>query len=105
MTSEIFLYVITQGWKSGSPHEIEIWYVDYQSNFYIVGEHREKTHWVQNIQHNSAVQVRLGKDGVWQPAQARIIHPETDPILAAEISGLMEAKYNWSDGLIVEIRP
>jgi deazaflavin-dependent oxidoreductase (nitroreductase family) len=103
--SESFLYVITRGWKSGQPHEIEIWYVQHQDSYYIVAEHRERAHWVQNIQRDPAVQVRLGKDGSWRPAQARIITPEAEPALTAEVSSLMDAKYNWSDGLIAEIHP
>jgi deazaflavin-dependent oxidoreductase (nitroreductase family) len=105
VSTETFLYVITTGWKSGQPHEIEIWYVEHNSRYYIVAEHRERTHWVQNIVRNSAVQVRLGKDGTWRPARARPISPETEADLTAEISRLMDAKYNWSDGLIVEIQP
>jgi deazaflavin-dependent oxidoreductase (nitroreductase family) len=103
--SEIFLYVITTGWKSGQPHEIEIWYVEHVDSYYIVAEHRERAHWVQNIQHNSSVQVRLGKTGDWRPAQARVISPTTDADLASQVSRLMDAKYEWSDGLIVEIHP
>jgi len=105
MPSGTFLYVITTGWKSGNPHEIEIWFVEHGDSYYIVSEHRERSHWVQNIQHNPAVQVRLGKDGTWRPAQARAVRPETDAALVADVSALMDAKYDWSEGLIVEIRP
>lgn len=105
MSTETFLYVMTTGWKSGQPHEIEIWYVEHQGRYYIVAEHRERTHWVQNIQRNPAVQVRLGKNGAWRPAQARLISPEAEPELAKAVSGLMDAKYNWSNGLITEIHP
>jgi deazaflavin-dependent oxidoreductase (nitroreductase family) len=105
MSSEIFLYVITQGWKSGTPHEIEIWYVEHGDCYYIVAEHRERAHWVQNIEHNPHVQVRLGKDGTWRPAQARLVRPDTDAELVTHVSHLMDAKYEWSDGLIVEIHP
>ena len=104
MSTETFLYVITKGWKSGQSHEIEIWYVEHNNRYYIVAEHRERTHWVQNIQRDPAVQVRLGKEGTWRPAQARLISPEAEPELAAEISSLMDAKYNWSDGMIAEIQ-
>ena len=102
---EVFLYVITTGWKSGRPHEIEIWYVQHVDSYYIVAEHRDYAHWVQNIKRNPTVQVRLGKDGVWQSAQARLIHAQTDATLVAQISHLMDAKYKWSNGLIVEIQP
>ena len=105
MSTETFLYVITTGWKSSQPHEIEIWYVEHGGAYYIVAEHRDRTHWVQNIRHNPAVQVRLGKQGDWQHAQARVLAADTDPAIVAEVTRLMDVKYNWSDGLIVEIRP
>ncbi len=35
----------------------------------------------------------------------RIIDPDGEPELAKKVSELMEAKYQWSDGLIVELRP
>jgi deazaflavin-dependent oxidoreductase (nitroreductase family) len=105
MSTETFLYVITKGWKSGQPHEIEIWYVEHGDSYYIVAEHPERAHWVQNIQRDPAVEVRLGKNGTWRPARARLISPAAEPELAAEISRLMDAKYQWSDGLIAEIHP
>ena len=35
----------------------------------------------------------------------RIVDPDDEPELAKQVSVLMEAKYQWSDGLIVELRP
>lgn len=35
----------------------------------------------------------------------RIVDPDDEPELAKQVSELMEAKYQWSDGLIVELRP
>ena len=35
----------------------------------------------------------------------RIIDPEDEPELTKKVLELMEAKYQWSDGLIVELRP
>jgi hypothetical protein len=35
----------------------------------------------------------------------RIIDPEDEPELAKQVSRLMMAKYQWGDGLIVELRP
>lgn len=100
---EVFLYVVTRGWRTGQPHEIEIWYVEYESCYYIVAEKRENAHWVQNIQHTPGVQVRLGKEGAWRVAQARPVYPETNAALVETVSRLMETKYNWSDGLIVGV--
>jgi len=35
----------------------------------------------------------------------RIIDPSEESELARKVSELMDAKYQWSDGLIVELRP
>ena len=35
----------------------------------------------------------------------RIIDSSEEPELAKKVSDLMDAKYEWSDGLIVELRP
>jgi hypothetical protein len=35
----------------------------------------------------------------------RIIDPPEEPELAKKIRELMDAKYQWSEGLIVELRP
>lgn len=97
-----FLYLRTVGWKSGQPHEIEIWYVSYKGRYYLVAEHRERTHWVQNLQHHPAVTFHV--EGKTYQGTGRAID-RTEPELAAAVAALMDAKYNWSDGLIVELRP
>jgi hypothetical protein len=38
-------------------------------------------------------------------AVARALDPTTDAKLHATVSALMDARYEWSDGLIVEIAP
>jgi len=101
-----FLYLTTQGWKSGKPHQVEIWYVAHEECCYLVAEHREKTHWVQNIVHNPAVSFSVGsREAQMMPGTGRIINREAEPELAAAVAALMDAKYDWSDGLIVELKP
>ncbi len=102
-TGPEFIYVTTTGWKSGNPHTIEIWYVAYQGRYYIVSEHRERSHWVQNIRHDPAITLRVGERTT--PGTGRAIDPAAEPELAAAVSALMDAKYEWSDGLIVELTP
>ncbi len=102
-TEPPYLYVTTTGWKSGNPHTIEIWFVAYQGRYYIVSEHREQSHWVQNIRHNPAITLRVGE--TTSPGTGRAIDPAAEPALAAAVAALMEAKYEWSDGLIVELTP
>ncbi len=98
-----FLYLTTTGWKSGQPHEIEIWFVAHDGRYFLVSEHRERSHWVQNIQRHPDVTFRVGDQSF--TGTARTVDPQAEPALAAEIVRLMEAKYEWGDGLIVELAP
>lgn len=98
-----FLYLTTTGWKSGSPHEIEIWYVVYEDCYFLCAEHREKTHWVQNIRRNTAVSFWV--NGQTFQGAARPVDPAAQPDLVSAISPLFQQKYDWSDGLFVELRP
>lgn len=98
---EQFLYLTTTGWKTGRRHEIEIWFVEYGGRYYVVSERREGAHWVKNILHDSRVAFRVG--GRTFNGTARSVGGETT--LAAEVSKLMDAKYGWSQGLIVELAP
>jgi hypothetical protein len=100
---EDYCYMTSVGHKSGRPHSIEIWFVEHGGRCYIVAGPREKTHWLQNILHNPSVTFRVGRrdDGVPErPGRGRVVD---EPALAAEIAALMDAKYNWSDGTIVEL--
>ncbi|HLV36385.1 MAG TPA: nitroreductase/quinone reductase family protein [Spirillospora sp.] len=98
-----YLYLTTTGWKSGRPHEIEIWFVAYNGAYYLVSERRERSHWVQNIRHNPAISFRLGE--THYHGTGRIIDNAAEPELAAAVSRLMDDKYGWSSGLIVELKP
>lgn len=108
-SEEIFLYLTTTGRKSGLPRQIEIWFVQRGTCYYMVSERREQADWVKNIVHMPRVQFSLGRRSnqtailPLTDAQARLVHPD-DPI-AAEVCALMDAKYGWSDGLIVELKP
>ncbi len=70
--------------------------------YYIVSERREKSHWVQNIRHNAQVSITV--NNVRFKGTARIVVAEKEPELVREISNLMDTKYGWSQGLIVELR-
>lgn len=107
-SSETFLYLTTTGHKTGAPHQIEIWFVEDGGRYYLVSEHRERSHWVQNIERNSAVTFHIGTRAHTTDrfrGTGRIVRPEQEPELAASVSALMDAKYDWSDGLIVELTP
>jgi deazaflavin-dependent oxidoreductase (nitroreductase family) len=102
---ERFLYLTTTGRSSGLPRTIEIWFVERGGLFYVVAEHREGAQWVKNLQREPAVTFRVGtrdEPGAPVPATARVVR-ETE--LVAAVSSLMDAKYGWSAGLVVEIAP
>lgn len=102
MTEPQFLYLTTTGWKSGKPHEIEIWYVEHEGRYYLVSEYREKSHWVQNIQRNPMITFRVA-DQHFHGTGRTVDANET--ALVAAVSQKMDQKYGWSEGLIVELAP
>ncbi len=93
----------TRGWKTGKQHRIEIWFVEYNQRYYIISERLEGAHWVQNIKHNPTDIFSIN-DKVFK-GNARIVDQEKESILAAQVSELMNIKYKWSEGLIVEVLP
>jgi deazaflavin-dependent oxidoreductase (nitroreductase family) len=101
-----FLYLTTIGRKSGKPHQIEIWFVKNADSYYLVNEHPEISDWVKNIRHNSAVMFSIGsRDANAVEGRGRLVDAAAEPELAAAVSALMDAKYQWSDGQIVELKP
>ena len=104
MAQEKYLYLTTTGHRSGKSHVIEIWYVEHEGCYYIVSEKREGAHWVQNIRANPAVRYRLGtdiNDGAAAVDGVASI-PEEASLIAA-VKAKMDAKYGWSNGLVVGI--
>ena len=105
MARQSFLYLTTTGHRSGTRHEIEIWYVEHDGCFYIVSEKREAAHWVRNIRANPAVRFRIGyawDDDDAADTDGRASFPD-DPALIAAVEAKMETKYGWSNGLVVAI--
>jgi deazaflavin-dependent oxidoreductase (nitroreductase family) len=98
------LYLTTLGWKTGKQHRIEIWFVEHNGKYYIISERLGSAHWVQNIKHNSAVSFSINNNNVFT-GNARIVDQEKESALAAEVLKLMDRKYKWSQGLIVELTP
>lgn len=103
MTDAQFLYLTTTGRKTGQPREIEIWFVAAEGKYYVIAENRENAQWVKNILQNPRVHVRIG-DRAFN-ATARVLNPERDRAAYELAQQLEEAKYDWSDGLPVEIAP
>ncbi len=101
--AEQFLYLTTKGWKTGASHRIEIWYVQFNGRFYLVSQYKDRSVWVQNIKHDSKIDFQVGSTtfhGV-----GRIVDATREPVLAKQVAKLMHNKYDWSDGLIVELKP
>ena len=96
-----FFYLNTSGWKTGRQHKIEIWFAEYNGRYYIISEHKDNAHWVRNIMHNSKVSFSVNNTTF--EGEARIVNREREPELAAEVSNLMNTKYGWSEGIIVEL--
>ena len=98
-----FLYLTTTGRKSGLPREIEIWFVERDGCYYLCAEHRERADWVQNIQQNPAIHVHV--EGKTFSGRGRALDSATDSPLIAQLAALYDEKYEWSDGLFVELCP
>lgn len=73
----------------------------YNGRYYIISEQGNNAHWVQNILHNSKVSFSVNNK-IFKGA-ARIIKRAKESELAAEVSKLMNTKYGWSEGVIVEL--
>jgi len=99
----MYLYLTTTGRVTGQPREIEIWFTERDGRYYLIAEHRERANWVRNLQARSQVTVRLGDRHF--DAKARIVREDREPELAAAVKALSDAKYGWSDGLVVELTP
>jgi deazaflavin-dependent oxidoreductase (nitroreductase family) len=101
LTTPKFLYLTTTGRVSGEPREIEIWFVERTERFYVIAEHRERAHWVRNVQARPQVNMRVGD--VQFDGTARLVQHDVEPELTSAVQALFEAKYGWSDGLVVEL--
>lgn len=100
-TESQFLYLSTSGWKTGKEHKIEIWFVEYDGRHYIISERENNAHWVQNILYDPKVSFSI--NNALFEGTARIVNQEKESELADEVSKLMNKKYGWSKGVIVEL--
>ena len=107
--AERFLYLTTTGRTSGLPRGIEIWFVEHAGRHYVVSERREESGWVKNIRSDPRVRFSVGTreapgEAVAEaPGRGRVVSDGEEPDLARAVRALMEAKYRWSDGLVVEL--
>jgi deazaflavin-dependent oxidoreductase (nitroreductase family) len=97
------LYLTTTGRRSGMPRTIEIWFVYHAGKLYVNAERRGAAQWVQNIMQEPRVQVRL-QEHVFA-ARARVLDACHDRALWQTVAELSRQKYDWGEGLPVEIVP
>ncbi len=98
-----YLYLTTVGRRTGLAREIEIWFVEFESRYYILAEHFHRAQWVKNILAHSRVGVRVGRRKI--EAEARVLDRKRDAKKWREAQQLAREKYGWGDGLPVEIIP
>lgn len=96
-----FLYLTTKGWKTGKLHKIEIWFVEHDKKYYILSERKKKAHWVQNILHDHKISYQV--DTQVLTGYGRVIEGVAEKDLIQRVSALMDEKYGWSAGLIIEL--
>ena len=101
-TEPQFLYLTTTGWRSGRPHRIEIWYAELDGRYYLISELGERAHWIQNIRRRPEIGFEVG--GRRFLGRGRVVGPD-EADLVRRVSSVFDAKYGWSDGLIVELSP
>jgi deazaflavin-dependent oxidoreductase (nitroreductase family) len=97
------LYLTTIGRRTGSPREIEVWFIVYRDRFYLFAETGEAPAWIKNIRRNPEVAVRIGERQI--RAAARVLDRDAERELWAQVTEIANRKYGWGDGLPVEITP
>ena len=97
------LYLTTTGRVTGLPRQIEIWFVAAEGRFYLLAEHFHQTKWVRNIQQEPRVRVKIGTREF--TATARVLDETADAAMWKRAQDLGRQKYDWGNGLPVEITP
>ena len=98
-----FGYVTTIGRVTGQPREIEIWFTEADGRLFIISGEPKTSNWVKNIRKDSHVRVWLA--GKEFSATARLLDPNKDDASYDLARRLSLEKYDWDDGLPVEITP
>jgi deazaflavin-dependent oxidoreductase (nitroreductase family) len=96
-----FLYLTTNGRKTSRQYTIEIWFIEYNTRYYIISEHKKSSDWVKNIIFNSNVSFKVNNK-IYK-GYAILVDKNKELTLANAVSNLMFSKHGWNDGLIVEL--
>lgn len=83
LASEPFCYLTTTGRKSGSPHEIEIWFGLNDATLYMLSGNGKTSDWVANLKANPSVAVRIA-DRTFNGA-ARVVSDASEDALARRL--------------------
>jgi deazaflavin-dependent oxidoreductase (nitroreductase family) len=108
---EAFLYLTTRGRTTGLPRTIEIWFVELSGRWYVVSEGGEAANWVKNLVAEPRVSFSTGPRHAREalrPAGPALARPLREPDAAETLRAVraaMDAKYGWSEGLVVQITP
>jgi deazaflavin-dependent oxidoreductase (nitroreductase family) len=95
LVDEDFCYLTTTGRKTGTPHEIEIWFGIRDGTLYLLSGGRDAADWVRNIRKDPRVRVRINT----QTATLRARFPKANSAEDAAARELLDAKYmGWRDG-------
>ena len=95
VAGEEFGYLTTFGRKTGTPHEIEIWFATAGGKVYILSGGRDASDWVKNIMANPEVSIRIGDQTF--AGMARIVTSATEE--EDQTRRLLAGKYEqWEPG-------
>ena len=92
-----FLYLTTTGRKTARQYTVEIWFIEYNTRYYIISEHKKASDWVQNIISDPNVSFYINNKTY--KGYARLVDKSKESILANAVSDLMFSKYRWNDGI------
>ncbi|MFN8412210.1 MAG: nitroreductase family deazaflavin-dependent oxidoreductase [Anaerolineales bacterium] len=91
---EDYCYLTTKGWKTGNPHEIEIWFGVSRNSIYLLSGGGDQSHWVKNLLADPHVTVRIKKQTF--TGLARLVKEEKEELMARH---MLTGKYqNWKEG-------
>lgn len=106
---ETFLYLHTTGRTSRLERTTELWFVEVDGRYFVVAETGAEAQWVKNLIADATIQLSVGERESRgrilskRRGRARLLTDGVDDAVAARARTAMQAKYDWSDGLVVEL--
>jgi deazaflavin-dependent oxidoreductase (nitroreductase family) len=107
MADDDYCYLTTIGRRSGTPHEIEIWYeldegagsIEPGTTIFLLAGGGRGSDWVRNAAANPAVTVRFGADSTVFAGTARLLDQDgADPAEEERARRLVFTKYQGRSG-------